>query len=268
MSWSSDITLPERQPGEALRDIQFHNEMDEHNRRTDRVVGNFRHRDGRIWSARIVPMPDSDAHPQFLFGSFVLTAHSGGCRRYQFISSALSSAKQTALRFGNVRLAVYDRLIADAQGTTEFPRSADVGAFRIHVVRRLSRGFTQETVRYTRDGIGRLESGRIVIFPDAHELEEIFDDICAVNTVPLIPEHINSLGANSTFHDPSTVEAAAYLGTDMVADPTTVVLRNFDDSIDDALAGLSNGTYRTPTIQPREDRVIDLNDGDDDGLRG
>ncbi len=267
MSWVSRAMLPDRQPGESLRDIQFHNEMDENNQRTDRVVGNFRHRDGRIWSARIVPIPANFERRPFPDDAFVLTVHSGGCRRYQFMAGTLPSAKSTALRFGNVDLQDYTRLIADARGTTEFPRTDDVGAFRIQVVKRESHGFTQETRRYTRDGIGRIEQDRIVIFPDVHELEEIFDNLCEPQTVPLIPEHINSLGAARVFSDSNIAEAAAILSDDMDLDPLDVVLSNFDDSIDDALEGLSNGTYRTPTIRPREDRVIDLNDGDDDALR-
>lgn len=267
MSWVSRTTLPDRQPGESLRDIQFHNEMDESNQRTDRVVGNFRHRDGRIWSARIVPIPANADRWPFPDDAFMLTLHSGGCRRYQFMAGTLPSAKRTALRFGNVAIAEYERVIADAHGTTEFPRSDAVGAFRIQVVKRVSQGFTQETQRYTRDGIGRIEQDRIVIFPDVHELEEIFDNLCAPQTVPLIPEHINSLGAESVFTDSAIAEAASILSDDMDLDPSDVVLSNFDDSIDEALAGLSNGTYRTPTIRPREDRVIDLDDGDDDAVR-
>lgn len=268
MSWGSRTTLPDRQPGETLRDIQFHNEMDEHNQRTDRVVGNFRHRDGRIWSARIVPIPANVARRPFPDAALVLTLHSGGCRRYQFMSGTLPSAKSTALRFGNVSLQDYERLIADAHGTTEFPRPDDVGAFRIQIVKRRIVAFAPETHRYTRDGIGRIEQGRIVIFPDIHELEEIFDNLCAPRTVPMLPENINSLGANSSFLSPAIIAAAVALGDDMEMDYTdTVLLSNFDDSVDEALGGLSNGTYRTPTIRLREDRVINLDDGDDDAFK-
>jgi len=263
-SWTD--SLPERRPGEALRDIRFRNEIEPTtNERTQRVVGNFRHRDGRIWNARIVPIPPQEGLP-FQGPGYQLTLTSGGCRNYQFVSRSLVSAKQTAVRFSNMQMALYERIIADAHGTTEFPRSNDIGVFRIAVVKTVPVRFQhRETQRYDVEGLGRLEHGHLVIFPQSAELEEIFDEVADEGTFSLIPDTINSPTIdNSLFSQSATMRDAArdVLSEDErnIAD---IVLNNFNDSAEEALQGLTDGTYRIPAPRQREDRVIDLG-GDDD----
>ena len=267
MTWS----VPRRQAGESLRSIDFRNERDSLGEVTARVIGSFRHRDNRIWQARIVPLPPDTARSIFPTAAFVLTLSSAGCRDYHFIAESLASAKRTALRFGNVRMADYERLIADATGTSDYPRTDDVGFFCMRVVKETQGIVTMRVNRSSHSqedvfGLGRIEDGKIIIFPDHYELDIILTGIADSSSQPLVPEDVNSVNGLSPFSARRTSardldDAMEDMGiSDAVI--REVLQRNRNDSVATAMAGLSSGTYTTPTLRARDERVIDL--GDDD----
>ncbi len=261
MSWTDTQPIPLRQPGEPIRDIQFSHELDGQRRRTERIVGQFYHRDGRLWQARILPLPNRfhDGQHSFNEESLVLTLSSAGCRNYQFVSGNIGSAKRVAIRFGNIPISRYNRVVADAQGTAAHPRTNDIGVFRVNIAKQvLIFPQSHETQRYSLVGIGRVEHGTIVMFPQAAELEAIFENVCDDDTVPLIAENIN---------DPTTDNDAFRLHQqvsseemDEWGDVSDIVARNFQDTVEQALEGLQSGTYHTSGFRRREDRVIDIGD--------
>jgi len=247
--------IPNRQPGEALTDISYRAEMED-NRQTGRVVAEFRHRDGRIWQGRIMPLPPGSVQTHITGHTHTIALSSGGCRQFRFIANGLSSAKRTVLRFANLPLDVYDRLIADARGTTDHPRPDDVGVFRIQVVKRHRRpGGRTETQRYEREGIGRLEGSIITVFPHSEELQDILGLCCSGSSLPVVPSGINELnpvGFSRTELDEATVGQVDEDAVD------AAVLRGFDDDLVTALAGLEDGSYTIPRPREREDRAIDI----------
>lgn len=265
MSWGTSVNvIPPRQENEVLREIRFHTELDASNNPTDRVSGQFRHRDGRIWSARILPLEPDARRPAFRRQAFLLALTSGGCRQYTFISRRLQNAKSTVLRFSNLPLPVYERLTADAKGTSTHPRSGEVAVFRLHVIKRATSGHfvaRSELTRYDVDGIGRYEQDKLVVFPDSAELAAILDQCCADDDVrSLVPEGINSLPAEATMTRIDLTTAQRHLDSRVIDMDHihAIVGDHFYDSVDDAIAGLHNGSYHV-----REERRIDLRDEDE-----
>ncbi len=253
MSWTNATPVPQRQPGETIRDIPFRHELDGQNQKTNTIVGRFYHRDGRLWQARIVHAPSNVEDWRFENDSWILTMSSGGCRNYQFLSANIGSAKKTALRFANIPLENYQRLVADAHGTTDFPRPSIYGIFQVKVVQNnATEAGVVETQSYSLRGIGRIDNGTIVIFPLAAELEQIFDPVCDNDTVSLIPVDINRVS-----NTPGIQQALEEIEEDMQQfDVDEILSRNFADTPEDAVRNFNNGA----TFRQREERVIDIGD--------
>lgn len=267
MTWGTNrYTVPPRGERDVLVEIRYRDEFDAQNNKTGTVVGEFQHRDGRIWSARIIELAPDNSRRVFRQAAVMLTLASAGCRQYSFICCRLQNAKGVAMRFSNMPMYVYDRLVADAQGTAEHPRSGDIAIFRLHVVRRQqpslrrqqsSCGFdlTEEPI----NGIGRYADGQLVIFPTTDEIEDILDQCCNEYSRVMMPSGINQIPDQALLE---RLEDTAYddldsriIDIDRISD---LVDHHFHDSAYEALAGLRDGSYRI-----REERVIDFHDDDE-----
>ena len=249
--------LPDRQEAEVLRNLEWVNSAQ------GQLTVTFRHRDNRIWVATIASLPADMNRTTFPEEAYSLSVTSDGCRAYQFICRSQSSGKRTTLRLANMRATYYSRLIADARGTTDYPRSDDIGVLCMQVAKRTQvrahthnpRTQATEVQRYTIRGIGRVDGNTITVFPESHELEQILDQVCAEGTHALVPSDINVIP------DPSMARGALEgVNVDSVADDvvTAALANSFDDDAETALQGLSDGTYHTPAPRQREDRVIDI----------
>lgn len=253
MRWEA---LPTRQPGERLARLFFN---PEHAGIT--VLGQtsqFRHWDGRIWQARIVPLRDK-IDVEGVNYNHALDLTSAGCRPVRFIAETLRDAERTALRFANIGEGHYHRLVADSRGTSDHPQPGDLGVFSINTVRTesLTRGRT-ETYRQNQTGIGRLNNNTLVIFPTSDELRYILEDIATGGVRALVPQGVNELQAVDA---PRT-----FMPTDRLTDGDVPVLsdsevaamfgRVFDDTASSSTEEeLARGTYVAPR---REHRVIEM----------
>lgn len=255
--------LPPRQPGEAISSLHFRGEPNPTTLRHVHV-SHFRHRDGRIWEARVTSGDEVCILVADVLYKNSLELTAAGCRSIQFLSRETSNALSTACRFSNLRMDLYTRLIADAQGTTDHPRSNEIGVFRMNVVRheQEARGRVV-TLRYTINGIARLENGRISVFPVSSELAEILANVCAKDTIALIPQGINEISGDTsrsinTGHG-HTGTSVPTLTEDEV-DQAIGRLRN--DTSERARSGIASGDY-VPTTRHREERVIDIFNDED-----
>lgn len=245
--------LPEREPGEVLRDINF---------RTDdgRIMAQFRHRDNRIWSAVISPLTDIN----FRNYDYTIQLSSGGCRTYRFVARVVNTAKGVVQRFANMPLELYERMVADAQPTTDHPRSDDIGVFRMQVVKQRRAGpggYRTETQRYMISGLGRVDGNSITIFPNSEEIGEILLTVCPQGAQPLVPQGINELDRNRFNRSALDTTDVPDLEEDEVAE---AISRSFNDDLETALAGLDNGSYEAPRPRAREERALDIFGEDDD----
>lgn len=258
MQWRA---LPERQPGEVLRDINFRVELD-NGQRTDRVTAQFRHRDNRVWVARITSLND----PHLPRYNKAVQLSSGGCRNYRFVAHDLPMAKQVVQRFANLAEEHYDRLVADAQSTMDYPRSDDIGVFRMSVAKQRRAGWgghRTETRRYTIEGLGRVDGNTITIFQTSEEIGEILLLVCPRGVQPLVPAGINEITptAGPRFNRSALDETEVpELDEDEVQ---AAIARSFDDDLETALTGLHDGSYSAPRPRGREAREIDFG-GDDE----
>ena len=253
--------LPARQPGEALSLIDYDGSKTEQS-------CSFRHRDSRIWHARIVNQPkewNDETYP------YVITLTSTGCRACHFLSMRMDQAKRTAGRFANMSLAMYRRLVVDAAGSTEFPVEGHIGVFRMQLVSQRARsrarqqlmtGNTNDLVTSEVTGIGRHTDQSIEVFPQSQELRDILGSVCQSDTIAIVRNGINEIRAD--------VSSAGFLtGSrdrifDGVSTPEIV-----DDELVRTLANLQSHTEPDDTFNnsfytaSSRQRVIQLDDEDE-----
>ncbi len=254
--------LPTRQPGEALSSIEYRNNREAGQSGT-RYIANFRHRDNRIWQAlltnglSVYVGDDSDTY------NWNIELSSAGCRPWRFMSMSLDQAKRTVSRFANLNTGLYNRLIADASGTTEHPKAGSVGVFRMRFARQNTHEGRSETHHAEIDGIAYIDGTSIIVFPTSPELFSILSSVCAAGTVAFVPQGINQIvEANQPL---SFVGYTDVRNTPMPdvsqADFENALSRLRDDTAEGALTGLRVGDYvATPRV--REDRVLDIFDDD------
>ena len=254
MRW---VSLEPRQAGIVLSDLEYR--TINNGGRTIFTVS-FRHWDQRIWQASIeqrttpIVVEDVSFH-------FSLTLTSSSCRTFHFLSRTKRSAVRTVSRFANISDAIYERLTADARGTTDHPRSQTIGVFSMVTARHEKTYHGTVTSRSELSGIGRVDGPNLIIFPTTAELSRLLRDIAHVDTSVVIAEGINQVNM-STSAAPRMFHA---IGSDNYENPPTLTLeqadalinRAFNDTSDDAFAGLIGGSSKLITAR-REDRVIDL----------
>ncbi len=252
--------LPTRQPGEALSKIEYRMEpVDE--QRGERYATNFRHRDNRIWQARIEELQP----PTYLDDSrytHMIELTSAGCRTYTFMSLSLDQAKRTINRFANMPMLNYNRLISDAQGTTEHPRPGVVGVFRMRTQHqeRLAGGRT-ETRQSEINGIAYNDGAQIIVFPTTAELTEILAGACATGTTALVPQGINQIQApDQPMSFATNNDVRRMQLPDVVQDEVEAAIQRLrGDTTAGTLSRLQAGEY-VATPRQREERVLDIFD--------
>ncbi len=247
--------IPDRQPGEVLSEITYRAEM-EGERNTGRLRAEFRHRDNRVWQARIIPLPPGDAQTHISGHTHVVNLDSAGCRPVRFVARDVNRARQTIQRFANLHIELYERLVADARGTSSHPRSDNIGVFRMQVVKQVRQpGGRTETQRYDVEGIGRHDGDCIVVFPLSSDLEAILEECCARGCLPLVSAGVNALHPDR--FNRGVLDTAAVDPVDQAV-VDAAVLRGFDDDVDTAIAGLRDGSYTIPQPRAREERDLDI----------
>jgi uncharacterized membrane-anchored protein len=173
----------------------------------------------------------------------------------------LGSAKDAVRRFANMSEVRYTRITADAQGTTDHPRSDDVGLFRMVVTKAAYQTHSRsELVQRELSGIGRLDGPNLVMLPTSDELYAIMDRVChGRNSRPMIPGGINVVENNDNAfvqrrhsREPDEFDVAAI---------NEALRRNFNDSFAEVSQSVAAGKYR---LRGREERAINFGDTDDD----
>lgn len=260
MTWTP---IPSRQPGELLAEIDFRAEP-------FGWVANFRHHDNRVWQARIVTvtLPDnmvalSDHERTLLTRSVQLS--SSGCRTYCFLTTSTTNAKRIVRRFANVSQQRYDRLVADARGTSDHPRSNDSCAYTIKIIQNnaTAADIYHGVARiHTLTGIGRVTNNhQIVMFPNSDEITEIMDSVVSDYGLAIVPQNINVLLPANTPRSFAvqnhTHDLVVEIDNKEVAE---AFARLFADTADNIMAGLKTGDYTIP--RGRQARMLDL--GSDD----
>lgn len=247
--------LPTRQPGEALSNIDYRVEDGATGKRH---VATFRHRDNRIWEAKIVNDPQSVGTGTY---PYMVEVTSAGCRSWVFLSPSLDQSKRTVSRFANLEITMYKRLTADASGTTDFPISGDIGVFRMTVIRQIRIHGGQSSSRGEVTGVARYDGSQIVVFPRAEEIRSLLSGVCATGTIALVPTGINEI--NDEAEQPSFLVgqrnprqgvAAPQVGDDEL---TAAINRLRNDTVDTIMSGLKRGEY---TTTERHERTIDFFD--------
>lgn len=250
--------LPTRQPGEALSNIDYRVEEGVSGKRH---AATFRHRDNRIWDAKIVNDPqyvNGEAYP------YMAEVSSGGCRSWVFLAPSLEQAKRTVSRFANLEINMYLRLIADASGTTDFPIAGNIGVFRMVVVHqdRAQNGTTTRR-RVEVTGIARHTGTNIIVFPQSEEIRELLSGVCSAGTIALVPTGLNEIV--DTQEQPSFLvgQRTPYRGiaAPQVEDEelNAALNRLRNDTVDTVMSGLQRGEYTTTA---RHERTIDFFDDD------
>lgn len=249
--------LPTRQPGEALSNIDYRVEDGVSGKRH---VATFRHRDNRIWDAKIVNDPQTvngEVYP------YMVEVSSTGCRSWVFLAASLEQGKRTVSRFANLEINMYLRLTADASGTSDFPIPGNIGVFRMVVVHhdRSANGTTTTRRCVEVTGIARHTGTNIIVFPQAEEIRELLSGVCSAGTIALVPTGINEIV--TTPEQPSFLvgQRTPYRGiaAPQVGDEelTAALNRLRNDTVDTVMSGLSRGEY---TTTQRHERTIDFFD--------
>lgn len=223
----------------------------------------FRHRDNRIWQVSITLCDQPIEVEEDGGGVFthLVECTSAGCRPILFAAESVRDAQRTVDRFANTNSERYERLVADAQGTTDHPRSGDIGVFVINVVRETKRHDNRREVhRSTLNGIGRVNAFQLTIFPTSEELAHILTRIATPGVRAIVPQGINQLRDTNTplgfgmahrdFSNADTPEV-------VIDEVDEALMRLFAATSTAALAGLSSGDFAMGP-RGREDRVIDL----------
>ena len=254
--------LPERQRGERLARNRFKFLSDPH---VARYTCQFRHHDNRIWTSTIEAIDNDDIN-RMLGREFYYSIRlaSQGCRSFQFVAHERSRAEDITRRFANINPDRYDRLVADAKGTSSHPMSDDIGVFRLFVTKQNPLSYDRATVvREQITGIGRVNGFNFVIFPTSEEIDEHLSRICPAGVEPIVPPGINQIGVheNSTFTQgslhASTREPAEFDSEALHA----ALTRNFNDTFETITERIQSGEYQ---VRRREARAIDFGDDDDD----
>lgn len=189
LGWGAANRPPQaRRASESLSYINFY--ADEANI----VYGQFLHRDGRLWMARIVPYVQ---HP-------VLTLTSPGCREYEFNCESIASAKGVTMVFANLPLPVYSTLTADANGTIDRPVAGDLCALQVQVCKAPHTASGAAHPQWlTIHGMGRINNGVITLFPSPDVIYQILVSCCDNEhaDTPVVPANINGLPSQQLLGD-------------------------------------------------------------------
>lgn len=254
--------LPTRQLGEALSNIDYRVEDGSSGKRH---VATFRHRDNRIWDAKIVNDPQyiaGDSYP------YMAEVSSAGCRSWVFLAPSLEQSKRTVSRFSNLAVVMYQRLIADASGTNDFPIPGQVGVFRMTLSQQVRDIRGRSAAAITRHsevtGVARYDGTQIIVFPRAEEIRELLSGVCSAGTIALVPTGINEISDASdqpSFlvgqRTPYSGIAAPQVGDDEL---NAALNRLRNDTVDTVMSRLHSGDYTTTA---RHERTIDFFDEDE-----
>lgn len=257
MNWGQ--SLPPRQPGQLLTVMDLSYNVYEQDGR-EILKYSFRGRDNRIWQATIeLRQPGTDDnYNQYDLDDFefLLVFQSAGCRSMAFLVESEQAVRELVLRFANIGIDNYRRLIADAQGTLDYPKSNDLGVFRMMVTHVNQVGIRIPGNDYEVNGIGRLCNGELTIFPQAAELRAILDTLCNDNAVALVPDGINTLDQEEQYNYTNRYRGVslANLTSDQFND---IINRNFAATNADVLKNLKDGVYKQ---WRRPGRFLDLGD--------
>lgn len=249
--------LPTRQPGEVISQLDYRVETSPAG---PRHVTTFRHRDNRVWQARIINEPQTVGQHTYPWMSEVSCA---GCRSWVFLSMSLDQSKRTLSRFANLSLAMYERLVADASGTTDKPIPGVVGVFRMRIPQLGNRSATDPTHTEI-TGVARYDGGQIVVFPTSPEFTSILSSVCASDTIALVPTGINEVPSEDTpvggfmlgRHRHAYNSLAAPELSEAELNEALGRLR--DGTAERVMSGLRAGDYTT--TRHREEREIDFGD--------
>lgn len=246
--------LPTRQPGEVISSLDYRVDTTPAGRQHTVL---FRHRDNRIWQGRIVNDPQTVGNHAY---SYVAEVSCAGCRSWLFLSSLLDQCKRTISRFANLDLAMYQRLVADATSTSEFPLPGDVGVFRMRLIRQEQQHRGAAIVQSEMTGVARYDGGQIVVFPRSPELLAILSSVCASDTIAIVPTGINEIPGEDATPGFAVGYRQALQG---IAPPQlddtelhAAIGRLRDATAASVLSGLRAGEYTT--TQRRYERDIDF----------
>ncbi len=253
MTWAA---LPLREPGAVISNIDYQTRPDVGGKSNQWAM--FRHRDNRIWEARI---DGGTEHQTFEVDeqqySFLITLSSTGCRPCRFLSRTLESAKRTVSRFANLKLVNYSRLVVDAAGTTEHPRPGAIGVFRM-VVQESRQTYGHSGVAQREiNGVAYIDGESIVVLPTSNELFMILTGVCHTDTVALVQHGINEISSDGQalglMQGYNLQPVALPNLTAREVEQTVTNLR--DDPMVQIFTDLQGGGYIRPR---RNERVVDL----------
>lgn len=259
--------LPLRQPGEVISTIRYRPETggDANNQR---FIALFRHRDNRIWQARLSQQSITVAGHTYEHNAVVSCS---GCRSWTFLSETMDQSKRTVSSFANLNLDAYRRLIADANGTSDHPIAGDIGVFRIRVARPSVRqpGVRTGTVTVEITGIARIDGAQIIVFPVADELAGILGSVCASGTLALVPQGINEIPNETSTGGFLTTQGRGLRGVQVPVvnddELTQAIQRLRSDTLEGAVSGLTTGRYAT--THRSHERVLDFHIDDAEGTQ-
>lgn len=231
----------------------------------------FRHRDGRIWAVRIAPVTDARLTAAHGF-RWVAQITSSGCRSVSFIAATQDAVRKSVLRFANLIPDIYERVIADAVGTHDFPRDGQIGVVRMEIAE--SRPPSVTDIRHRRDsstavtydtvtGLGRINGSTITLFPTVDELTDLLDRCLTDGTQMLLDRNVNVPGQDPHFSN----QVAARARIDLASRQLNTDLDGMDEhraavqnhlGTEDLFERITSGELLLPTPRQRNDRAIDL----------
>lgn len=246
--------VPDRHSGQILtrRDLVFtlNKQEDRESLRCD-----FRGRDNRLWQATIELQTGERLGDSSVRNfDYLIIFRAAGCRNVHFLAATEEEAKSLLLRFANISVAAYTRMVADARGTLDHPKSDDLGVFRMVVTHVNQAGMRVHNNDYTISGIGHYQQGQLTIFPTSDELRNILEPVCTEESVVLIPD-----GVNVVDQQEQLTSTARYRGVEVASltpeQLSDIIDRNFEATGDEVRQNLRSGIYRQ---RERPARALDF----------
>ena len=238
---------------------------------SDTYTTSFRHRDSRIWVVRIAPVTD----PRLIATlglRMVAQITSSGCRTVSFVAGTQDALRKSVLRFANLIPEIYERVIADAVGTHDFPRPGQIGVVRMEIAE--ARAMTVVDLRHRRDasstlryetvtGLGRIDGPVITLFPTVEELTELLDRCLTDGTQVLLDRNVNVPGQDPHFSN----QVAARARVDIATRQLDTDLESMEEhraavqahlGTEDLFDRIQSGELFLPAPRQRNDRSIDI----------
>lgn len=257
--------LPPRAPGELISSLSYLRVPTN----PDTTSTSFRHRDGRIWAVRVAPVTDQRL-TSALGLRWVAQITSSGCRAVSFVAGTRDAVQKSVLRFANLVPEIYDRVIADAVGTHDFPRPGRLGVVRMEIaedrplsVQHIRQRREASTAYETVTGLGRIDGATIILFPTVAELTDLLDRCLTDGTQVLIDRNVNVPGHDPHFSNQVAERARFDLATRQLANEPDEMEAHRTAAqahlgTEDLFDRIQSGELILPAPRERNDRAIDL----------